>query len=160
MWSRIAFLRGYGLRLRVVTCCRISLSHILFGTIFRSQLVTSPPGVRFGGSLFCLCIVQLQIVAHAFLITRAPFTRKPSLCCIGYLGGEHRRGRRDVGFLLEDTVDNCIIFSLKKGSLKSLSGNTSQSVYEPQRHTRQVQVCTSQHRGIASISVSWASWIA
>jgi hypothetical protein len=77
-------------------------------------------------------------------------TRKSSLCCIGYLGSEHRRDRRDVGFLLEDTVDNCIIFSLKEGSLKSLSGSTSQSAYEPQRHTRQVQVCTSQCRGLAS----------
>src|SRR5277367_2314747 len=73
VWSRIAFLQGYGLRLRVATCCRISLSRILFGTIFRSQLVTSSPGVRFCGCLlFCLCTVQLRIVAHAFLITRAP----------------------------------------------------------------------------------------
>lgn len=156
MWSRIAFLQGYGLR-RVVTCCRISLSRILFGTIFRSQLTRSTfRRLSFILSLYravanrCACFPDYQ----------GTLTRKSSLCCIGYLGGEHRQDRRDVGFLLEDTVDNCIIFSLKKGSLKSLSGSTSQSAYEPQRHTRQVQVCTSQRRGLASISVPWASWMA
>jgi hypothetical protein len=68
-------------------------------------------------------------------------------------GGEVEKGRCK-------NIDNCIIFSLKKDSLKSLSRSTSRSAYEPQRHTRRIQVCRSQRRGLASMSVPWASWMA
>lgn len=61
-------------------------------------------GVRFGGCLvFCLYILQLRIVAQAFLITWAPLLIS-HLYYVGYRGGEHFRDWREVGFFLKDAA--------------------------------------------------------
>src|SRR5450432_3224987 len=70
----MALCQEYALRLLGVICCRISFFHVPFGSTFRSQPIVSSPGVCFEGCLMrWVCIVLLRIVAHAFLITWAPF---------------------------------------------------------------------------------------
>ena len=67
---RTASLQDCVLLLRRVTC-RISLFHVSLGSIFRSHIATSSPGVFFRRLVFC--VTPLRIVAHALLIVSAPF---------------------------------------------------------------------------------------
>jgi hypothetical protein len=61
-------------------------------------------GVRFGGRLvFYLYILQLRIVAQAFLITWAPLLMS-TLYCVGYRGGEQIRDWREFSFFLKDAA--------------------------------------------------------